>query len=128
MEVPVCSITFKFSKFWVVVSIQTFISEYTTDFVNTFHITNNQTLQRKFQSNSHVKVNIQSIVVSNKWTSFSTTWNIVKYWSFNFQEVLLVQVVTDCLNNLSTVNKTHVTITVGDQVKVTLAVNCFNIL
>src|SRR5699024_2958133 len=128
MVVPVCCVTFKFSKFWVVVSVQTFVSEYTADFVNTFHITNNQTLKWKFQSNSHVKVNIQSVVVSNKWTSFSTTRNVVKYWSFNFQEVFTVQVITNCLDNVGTVHKSHVTIMVRIQLEVTLTINCLNVL
>ena len=128
VEVVVSSVGFQFSKFRVVLEVHPFISEDPADFVNPFHVTDDQTLQRQFQGNPHVEVDVQSVVVSDERTCFSPAWDVVQNWRFNFQEVLPVQVVTDGLDDLGPVNEALVAFVVGDQVQVALAINGFNVL
>ena len=90
VEISVSLIHFDRSEFRVVSSIHSLVTENPSDFVNTFHPTNNQTFQVELSRDTKHHINVLRIVVSDKWFSSCTTSFIVKHWCFHFKESLTI--------------------------------------
>ena len=95
LVVSIGLVDFDGSKFWIVGSIHSFVTEDTANLINAFHPTNNQAFQVKFGRNTKDHVNVLGIVVSDKRTRRCSTSFIVKDRSFYFKEALTIQVTTD---------------------------------
>ena len=90
LVISVSLVDFDGSKFWVVGSIHSFITEDTSNFINALHSTNNQAFQVKFGRNPKYHVNVLGIMVSDKRTRRCSTSFIVKNRCFYFKEALTI--------------------------------------
>ena len=126
-EIKVGSIGFHCSEFRVMVWIHPFIPENPTKFINPFKATNNQPLQVKLSCDPQVHINIQSIVVGNKWTGIGAPSLGIQNWRLNFSKAVFIHVATHCLNDRCPLVETLEAFRIRNKVKVTLTINCFRI-
>ena len=77
LEVSIGLVNFDRSELRVMSGIHPFVTEDTANFIDAFHTTNDKAFQVKLSRNTQYHVNVLSIVVSNEWTSSSTTSFIV---------------------------------------------------
>ena len=126
-EIGVRLVKFDGCELWVVLLVHTFVAEKTANFVNTLKATNDKALEVKFRCYAHVHVDIQSVVVSYKWTCVCATWNCVQDWCFHFDKATVIQKLADGLHDATTDNKRALNIWVGNEVNVTLTVTCFKV-
>ena len=99
VEVSVSLVNFNRCELRVVSGIHTFVTEDTSDFVNTFHTTNNETFEVELSRDTKYHVDVLCIVVSDERFSSSTTSFIVKNRCFYFKETLSIEVTTDFRND-----------------------------
>ena len=95
VEVSVSLVNFDRCKLRVMSSIHTFVTEDTSNFVNTFHTTHDEAFEVELSCDTKHHVNILSVVVSDKWFSSSTTSFVMKNRCFDFKETLSIKVATD---------------------------------
>ena len=90
LEVCISLVNLDRSELRIVCSVHSFVTEDTTNLIHTFHTTDDKSFQVKLSRDTKHHVNVLCIVVSDKWTSSSTTSFIVKHRCFNFKESFLV--------------------------------------
>ena len=99
VEVSVSLVNFDRCEFRVVSGIHTFVTEDTSDFVNTFHTTNDEAFEVELSRDTKHHVNVLCIVVCNKWFGSRTPSFIVKNRCFDFKKTLSIEVATDFRND-----------------------------
>ena len=97
------------------------------NFVNAFHAANQKPLQMEFQSNSHVQVDIQSVVMSYKRTSRGAAGNRVQSRTFNFRKSFFVKRLTQRLEDRAAAQETFHGALAVDEVNVSLTLAQFRI-
>ena len=95
VEVSVSLVNFDRCELRVVSGIHAFVTEDTSDFVDTFHTTNDEAFEVKLSCDTKYHINILSVVVSDERFSSSTTSFVVKNRSFYFKETLSIEIATD---------------------------------
>ena len=123
--VCVSLIQFHQGKFWVMTNGDTFVTEYTADFIHTFKTADDQTFQRQFQSDTAVHVDIQCVMVCDERSCGSAAGNGLQYRCFHFQEALAVQEFTDFCDDAGTFDECVTHFGVYDQVQISLTVTQF---
>jgi len=93
--ISICHIEFAGGELWVVSHIDTLISEVFTDFENSVHTSDDEHLEIKLWSNSHVEFHIELIVISLEWSSSGTSWNHVHHWGFDLNEVHVSEIISN---------------------------------
>ena len=120
--VAVCLVYFQEGEFRVMTGVNPFITEYTTDFVYAFHATNDEALEVEFEGDTHVKVDVQCVVVGDKWTCGCATGDGVEHWGFNFEECAFIKVTTYCGDDFGAQDEGVFNVRIHDQVNVALTI------
>ena len=102
--------------------INTFITEYTADFVNSFKTTDDQTFQIKLQRNTKLHIFIQRVVMCLERSCCCTACIGYKHRRLYFHEAAAVKEVTDFLKNLGTFDKCISDFRIHDQIHITLTI------
>src|SRR3569623_1904147 len=89
---------------------------------DTLKTTDNKQLQVEFGGDTHEQLLIIFIVVSDKWSSGSTTSNSVHHRSFHLSEVAAIVVAADVGDDLGTGAECVTGAVVHEKIQVTLAV------
>ncbi len=113
-------IEFQHGEFWVMTNRDTFVTEVTVDFIHTLETTYDQTFQIQLWCDTQIHVDIQRIVVRDKWTRRRTTRNHLHHRGFYFHEAFAVQEITDTVDHLIADHERSAGIFVGNQIQVTL--------
>lgn len=93
------------SELRVVSSIDGFVTELFTNFIDTLDTTNNKILKVKFGSYSHEDIQIQIVVMSLERTSCCTSWDHIHHRSLNFKVTTVVEELTDVSDDARTSNE-----------------------
>ena len=100
--IRICLIEFHQGKFRIMSCIQTFVTEYTSDFVDSLHSAHNQSFQIQFQRNTKLYVLVQRIIMRFKRSCRRTARIGHKHWRLDLQETLSIQIASDRTDNLGT--------------------------
>ena len=122
--IGICLIELHQSELRIVAGIQTLVPEYSSDLINTFHSTNNQTFQIKLQRNTKLEVFVQCVEMCLKRSCRRSACVCHKHRSLNFQESLRIQVFPDAAQNFRTFDKCIFYLAVHDQIHISLSVSC----
>ena len=120
----ICLIKLHQSEFWVVTGINTLITEYTADLINSLKTTNDQSLEVEFQRNTKFNIFVQCIVMCLKRSCSGTTCVGNQHWCLNFHEVASCKEVTDLFQNLGTFDKYFLAVLIHDKVYISLTITC----
>jgi hypothetical protein len=107
--------------------IDSFVTEYATDFINLFHAADHKAFQVQLQCDAHVQFHIQCVVVRDERSCGCATGHIMQSRRFNFQVTKTVQVSSDFADDLAALHELIEALFVADQVKVALTVFLFNV-
>ena len=123
MIVSICPIKLASGEFRVVSSINTLISEVLTNFKDTVKSSHNAHFKVKFRSYSHEKLGVKSMMEGFERFGSSSTRDEVHHRSFNFNEFLLNEVVSQIIDALGSDFELGLNVLVDDQIKVSLSVS-----
>ena len=118
----ICLVKLHQSEFRVVTCINTLVTEYTANLVNSFKSTNDQSLQIKLQRDTKFNVFVQCIVMCLKRSCSCTAGVGNQHWSFDFHEVTSCKEVTDLLEDLGTFDKYILAVLIHDKVYISLTI------
>ena len=120
--IGVCLIKLHQCKLWIMTCIQSLVTEYTADLVNTLHASDDQSLQIQFQGNTQLQVFVQCIEMCFERSCCCTAGIGYQHRCFNFQESLSVQILTYCTDDPGTFDKGFFYVCVHDQIDITLTI------
>ena len=118
----ICLIKLHQSKLRIMTGIYTFITEYTSDLINSLKTTNDQSLQIKLKRNTKLNIFVQCIIMSFKRSCCSTACICNQHRSFHFHEVTVCKEVTDFFQNLGTFDKYVLAVLIHDKVYISLTI------
>ena len=118
----ICLVKLHQCEFRIVASVNTLITEYTANLINSFKSAYDQSFQIKLQRNTKLNIFIQCIVMGLKRSRSCTTGIGNQHWSFHFHEITAVKEVTDLFENLGTFNKYILAFLIHDQVYISLTI------
>ena len=121
--VGICLIELEHGEFWIVFGVHAFVTEYTTDFVNFIKAADNQTFQVQLKSDTQIHIDIEAVVMCDKWTSSSTACDIVQNRGLNFQITFCIQEVAQLFDDHGTFYEYVTNFWVHDKVNVSLTVS-----
>lgn len=84
-------VQFYYGEFWIVVGVDVFVVEVVVDFVYVFQVVYGQLFEVQFWCYVQVQVQVQCVVVGGEWFGCCVVGDVMYYWCFDFQEVVVVQ-------------------------------------
>ncbi len=96
----ICLIKLHKSELRVMTCINTFVSEYTADLINSLKTTNDKSLKVKLKRYTKLKVFIKSVEMSFERTSCGTTCISYKHRCLNFHKALCIKISSDSSDDL----------------------------
>ncbi|MPM79415.1 hypothetical protein SDC9_126448 [bioreactor metagenome] len=127
MEIGISCVHLKHREFRVVGRVDSFVTEYATDFINLFHAADHKAFQVQLQRDAHVQFHVQCIVVRDERSCGSSACHVMQCRCFDFQIAQSVQVGSDFADDLAALHELIETFFVADQVKIALTVFLFNV-
>lgn len=128
LEISVGLIDFDGGKFWIVGSIDLLVSELLSDFVNSVKSSDDQHLQVQFWSDSHEHIQLEIVVVGDEWLSSGPSYNHIHHWSFYFNEISIIEELSDELDDLGSGQEDISGIWIHDKIKISLSVSLFLVM
>ena len=102
--------------------IHTLVSEAAVDLVNFAESADKKSFEVALRRNSHVKRNVERVVMSDERFRRGTADERVHHRSFDFHETCVVHVVSDEIDDFHSLFESFADIVVHDEVEVSLAV------
>ena len=118
----ICLIKLHQSKLRIMTGIYTFITEYTSDLINSLKTTNDQSLQIKFQRDTELQVFVQSVEMCLERSCSCSSGILYKHRSLYFHKAFISKIFTDCGKDLGTFNKSILYFRVHDQIHISLTI------
>ena len=115
-------------EFRVVFRGNSFVSKCSSKFINSLKPSDDKSFKVKLGSYSQVKVHVKSVVMSNKRFCGRTSRDRVKHGGLYFQKIPFVKKPSDEIYHLRPCLKNLFGSLVSDQIQVTLAVSCLDVL
>ena len=84
MVVGECFVRLEHCELWVVSGRDSFIAEHASNFKDTFHATNNQSLEVQLERDAQEQLHVERVVMGHKRTSVGTTGLYMQHWGFYF--------------------------------------------
>ena len=115
-------VTLHHRELWVVARRDAFVTKHATDLEHALHATNDQAFEVQLESDAQKQLHIESVVVGDERASVGTAGFHVQHWRFHFDELIVVQCLSEtgdcCVTDLECATRLFV----DDEVGVTLAI------
>lgn len=108
--------------------VNTLVSELSANLVDSLHSSNNKLLEVQLGGNSHVHVQVEVVVVGDKGLGGGSSSNDVHHGGLDLNEVLVVQELSDVLDDLGSHNESLSGGVVHDQIQVSLSESGLDVL
>lgn len=86
--VCICYIEFYYGEFRIMVYGDVFVMEVMVNFEYVFEVVNYQMFEVQFWCDMQVYVQIQCVVMGDKWMGRCVVWDYLYYWGFDFYKVV----------------------------------------
>ena len=120
----ICLIKLHQSELRIVTGINTLITEYTADLINSLKSAYDQSLQIKLKRNTKLNILVQCIVMCLERSCGCTTCIGNQHWCLHFHKVASCKKVTDFFQDLGTLDKYVLAVLIHDKVYVSLTITC----
>ena len=117
--ISICLIKLHQSELRIVAGINTLVTEYTADLVNSLKSAHDQSLKIKLQGNTKLNV---FVVMCLKRSCSCTACVGNQHWCFHFHEVTSCKEITDFLKDLGTFDEYLLTVLVHDKIHISLTI------
>ena len=120
--IGICLIKLHQSKLRIVTGINTLVTEYTANLVNSLKSAHDQSLKIKLQGNTKLNVFVQCVVMCLKRSCSCTACVGNQHWCLHFHEVTSCKEITDFLKDLGTFDEYLLAVLVHDKIHISLTI------
>ena len=120
--ISICLIKLHQSELRIVTGVNTLVTEYTADLVNSLKSADDQSLKIKLQGNTKLNIFVQRIIMCLKRSCSGTTGVGNQHWCLNFHEVTSCKEVTDLFDDLGTFDEYILAVLVHDKIHISLTI------
>lgn len=110
-------------EFGIVRHVDLLVSEHSTNFKHSVQTTDDQLLQVELGGDSHKQVELEIVVVRDKWLGGGSSCNHRHHGRLDFQESKRVEVLSDVVDDLGSGDECVSSLRIHDQVEVSLSVS-----